>query len=56
LNAYKKAVEEGFSASDDAGIVENFGCRVTVVEGDGQNRKITTQEDIFWAKARLEVS
>lgn len=43
----------GFGATDDAALVERLGLPVTVVPGDGRNRKITTREDLAWAEAVL---
>ncbi|MEG0276056.1 MAG: 2-C-methyl-D-erythritol 4-phosphate cytidylyltransferase [Coprobacillus sp.] len=46
--AYKKGIEEGFQATDDAQMVEAFTDeKVYVVVGDYENKKITTQEDLI---------
>jgi 2-C-methyl-D-erythritol 4-phosphate cytidylyltransferase len=37
--------------TDDASLVEANGGRVVVVEGSAMNRKITTPEDMAWARA-----
>jgi len=37
--------------TDDASLVEANGGRVIVVEGSAMNRKITTPEDMAWARA-----
>ena len=50
--AYEKA--QGFSATDDASLVERMGRKVKVIFGDYMNIKITTQEDILLAEAFLE--
>lgn len=39
-------------ATDDAALVEAAGGRVVVVAGDADNRKITTAEDLAWARER----
>lgn len=44
--AYKKAIEDGFSATDDAGVIEHYGLEVEIVQGSYQNIKITTKEDM----------
>lgn len=44
--AYKKAEEDSFQATDDAGVFEHFGRKVTIVEGSYDNIKITTREDM----------
>jgi len=36
-------------ATDDAALVERVGGRVTIVEGEVSNRKITTRDDYEWA-------
>jgi 2-C-methyl-D-erythritol 4-phosphate cytidylyltransferase len=50
LNAYEKAIEDGFAGTDDAMLVERLGHQVTVVEGEYQNIKITTAEDLAIAE------
>lgn len=39
--------------TDDAELVERAGGRVVVVEGEPTNRKITTPDDLVWARGRL---
>lgn len=47
LECYKKAMTEGVSATDDASLVEYYhAADVMSVEGDYNNIKITTVEDI----------
>lgn len=46
IDAYEKAFREGFRAADDASLVERAGYKVEVVNGDYQNIKITTKEDL----------
>lgn len=50
LDAYERAIEDGFAGTDDAMLVERLGHRVTVVEGEYQNIKITTAEDLAIAE------
>ena len=40
----------GQSATDDATLVEAAGGRVVVVDGEDANRKITSPEDLEWAR------
>lgn len=40
-------------ATDDAALVEAEGGGVVVVPGDARNRKITTPDDLDWARAEL---
>lgn len=53
-DAYRKAMQEKFYGTDDAGLVERFGGRVKAVEGDYGNIKITTQEDLLLAQLMLK--
>ncbi|UCB51930.1 MAG: 2-C-methyl-D-erythritol 4-phosphate cytidylyltransferase [Candidatus Zixiibacteriota bacterium] len=50
LDAYEKAIEDGFAGTDDAMLIERLGHQVTVVEGEYQNIKITTAEDLAMAE------
>ena len=44
--AYEKACKDGFSGTDDASLVERLGYKVEIVDGDYDNIKITTKEDL----------
>ena len=44
--AYRKAYEDGFYGTDEAGVAEHFGAAVMMVRGDEANKKITTREDM----------
>lgn len=46
IEAYEKAYDDGFSGTDDAAIVEHAGGEITMVDGEYQNIKITTKEDL----------
>ena len=46
MEAHDKALREGLQATDDAMLVELAGFPVEVVDGDYQNSKITTREDL----------
>ena len=53
LRAYDKALSEGAEtaeATDDSALVERTGIKVKVVDGSYRNIKITTQEDLRYAK------
>lgn len=54
FTAYSQAVAEGFSATDDAMMVERFGGEVYILPGDRRNIKITTPEDLHYANFMLE--
>lgn len=54
LAAHRRAAREGLVATDDAALVERWGGRVGVVEGDYRNLKITTAEDLLWAERLLD--
>lgn len=47
LNAHNKALEDGFTGTDDASLVERMGFKVYVVRGKHENIKITTPLDLF---------
>lgn len=49
--AYERAFKDGFYGTDDAMLVERMGGKVTVIEGDYRNIKITTPEDLLIAEA-----
>jgi 2-C-methyl-D-erythritol 4-phosphate cytidylyltransferase len=53
LGAHRKAHAEGVRATDDAYLVEWFGHPVSVVEGSGDNIKITRPEDMMIGDAIL---
>lgn len=52
--ALDKASREGFYGTDEAFLVERAGDRVTVVQGDVRNIKVTTPEDLKMAEVFLE--
>lgn len=52
LDAYNQVFSETFT--DDASVVEAFGHKVSLVTGNRENIKITTQIDMLLAKAILE--
>lgn len=49
--AHAHAWKTNQTATDDAGMVENLGVPVTVVEGDPRNFKLTTPQDLALAEA-----
>lgn len=51
--ALRKAKEDSFYGTDEASLVERIGEKVYIVEGDTQNIKITSPEDIHIAEALL---
>lgn len=51
--ALRDAYIGGSDATDDAAVVEASGGRVVVVEGDPENRKITTPADLEWAQQKV---
>jgi 2-C-methyl-D-erythritol 4-phosphate cytidylyltransferase len=53
LEAYKKAEKENFTGTDDASLVERLDAPIAMVEGDYDNIKLTTPEDLFFAEAIL---
>lgn len=54
MNAYKSGIEAGFSATDDAMMVEQFSDRkIKIIDGSYNNRKITTPDDLAWMKLMI---
>ena len=51
--AHRKAQIEGIAATDDAYLLEWMGRPVTVVEGSGENIKVTRPEDMIIGEAIL---
>ena len=45
-SAYEKARAEGFASTDEGGMAEHAGFKVSIVEGDYANLKITTRDDM----------
>lgn len=54
LNAYQQAEKDGFIGTDDSSLVERIAQPVSMVEGDYDNIKLTTPEDLFFAEAILK--
>lgn len=52
--AYHAAGNEGYLGTDDAALVERLGVKVKIVEGNYNNLKITTPEDLIMAEALLK--
>lgn len=53
VRAYKEAYRENYYGTDDASLVERAGEKVFIAEGDYNNIKITTMEDIVFGEAIL---
>lgn len=51
--AHRKARAEGLAATDDAYLIEQLGRPVAVVEGSGENIKVTRPEDMIIGEAIL---
>ncbi|WML41920.1 2-C-methyl-D-erythritol 4-phosphate cytidylyltransferase [Neobacillus sp. OS1-2] len=52
--AYEKADKDHFLGTDDASLVERLNVPVAMVEGDYDNIKLTTPEDLYFAEAILK--
>ena len=52
--AYEKAERDHFLGTDDSSLVERLQHPVTMVEGDYNNIKLTTPEDLLFAEAILK--
>lgn len=50
---HESAFSDGFSATDDAALLEHYGYSVAVVEGRRSNIKVTWPEDLDLAEAYL---
>jgi len=55
MNAYEKAMSEGYYGTDDTVLVERLGFPVKIIEGAYENIKITTPEDIIIAEAFISL-
>lgn len=53
-DAYEKAYQDNFYATDDALLVKRLGGRVKLVKGDYENIKITFPNDLLMAEAILK--
>lgn len=51
--AHRKAQAEGVAATDDAYLIEQMGRTVAVVDGSGDNIKVTRPEDLIIGEAIL---
>ncbi len=54
LQAYEKAQEDGFVGTDDSVLVERLGSEVVILEGDYENIKITTAQDLATAERLID--
>ncbi|MFC0190596.1 2-C-methyl-D-erythritol 4-phosphate cytidylyltransferase [Fictibacillus aquaticus] len=50
---HTRAAADGWLGTDDASLAEKYGEAVAVVEGDYRNIKLTTADDLLFAKAIL---
>jgi 2-C-methyl-D-erythritol 4-phosphate cytidylyltransferase len=51
--AHARAISDSFAGTDDAILVERLGFRVRIVQGDYENAKITTKDDLLSARRRV---
>lgn len=51
IKAHRKALQEGFTGTDDTVLCERMGLKTKIVCGDYNNIKITTREDLYFADA-----
>lgn len=54
LEAYNKAVDDNFTGTDDSSLVERLGYKVTVIEGNRENFKITYPLDMQLAELLIQ--
>lgn len=48
--AYESAISDKFLGTDDSSLVERIGAQVKIVESESSNIKITTPDDLLFAK------
>lgn len=53
LEAHNKAMREQFIGTDESSLVERIPHPVSIIEGDYDNIKLTTPEDLYFAEAIL---
>jgi 2-C-methyl-D-erythritol 4-phosphate cytidylyltransferase len=53
IQAHQQAIADGFSATDDAMLVERMGVPVRLVVGEPTNLKVTYPADLLIAEAFL---
>ena len=46
IDAYEKAYDDSYYGTDDAAVIEHAGGSIAIVDGEYQNIKITTKEDL----------
>ena len=52
---YDLAAKENFIGTDDSSLMEHYGYKIKVVEGDSFNIKITTPEDLIFGQIYLGI-
>lgn len=53
LDAHERARTDGFTATDDAALVERLGLPVKIIAGSPENVKVTEPRDLEYVSARL---
>jgi 2-C-methyl-D-erythritol 4-phosphate cytidylyltransferase len=53
VEAHKQAEKDRYLGTDDASLLERIGKPVVIIEGNYDNIKITTREDLYFAEAIL---
>lgn len=54
LECHKKAIKENITVTDDCALAEHYGIRIKITDGDYENIKLTTPEDILTAERILK--
>ncbi|CAM3937507.1 2-C-methyl-D-erythritol 4-phosphate cytidylyltransferase [Mesobacillus zeae] len=52
--AHEQAEKDHFTGTDDSSLVERLGHKVAIIEGDYDNIKLTTPEDLYFAEAIMK--
>lgn len=55
LECHKKAINDKISVTDDCALAECYGVRIKITEGDYENIKLTTPEDVVTAEKILNL-
>lgn len=50
LDSYNRAMKENFYSTDDCALLERYGYSIGIIEGEKNNIKITTQDDLAYAE------
>jgi 2-C-methyl-D-erythritol 4-phosphate cytidylyltransferase len=55
IRAHRQALEDGYEATDDVAIMQNYGERVIIIDGSPENLKVTNCMDLLIADRHLSM-